>query len=351
MANSKIKQQPVTQPKRSRIWRWTKRVFMGLIGLVIAMLLTGAIYQFVTTSRDEGKYPPPGRLVDVGGYRLHLHCTGAGTPTVVLDAGLGGGMLDWMLVQPEVAKFSRVCSYDRAGVGWSEAGTKPRTTQQISQELHTLLGKAGIQSPYVLVGHSFGGINVQYFASQHPNEVAGMVLVDSTHEKQFSRQEMPKPPTFLPFVVKALVPFGVARLMNHLGEPPPNITPDLAVQRASIYAHTRHLYAVADEMISLSVSLAQAQAVPLQWGDKPLVVLTRGRKEAAPLLSPEEANRMEQTWKELQTELVGRSQNGKQIIAEKSGHYIQFDQPNLVLNTIRQTTEAARQHGLHAKQE
>jgi pimeloyl-ACP methyl ester carboxylesterase len=351
MANSKLEQQLATHPKRSRFWRWTKRVFMGLVGLVIVLLLTGAIYQFVTTRMDEGKYPPPGRLVDVGGYRLHLHCTGAGTPTVVLDAGLGGGMLDWMLVQPEVAKFSRVCSYDRAGVGWSEAGTQPRTSQQISHELHTLLGNAGIQAPYVLVGHSFGGINMQYFASQHPDEVAGVVLVDSSHENQFSQKEMPKPPSFIPSLTKVLAPLGVARMINKMGDTPPNIAPDLAVQRASIYSHTRHLYAVADEMVSLSVSLEQARAVPFQLGNKPLVVLTRGKKEAVPFLSPEETDRMEQAWKELQAELAGRSQNGKQIIAEKSGHYIQFDQPDLVLDAIRQTTEAARRTSLHAKQE
>lgn len=144
--------------KRSRLWRWTKRVLAGLAGLVIILLLAGATYQFIATKIDERKYPPPGRLVDVGGYRLHLHCMGEGTPTVVLDAGLGGGVPDWSTVQPEVSKFARACSYDRAGVAWSDSGVTPRTSKQVVAELHALLGNAGVRVPYVLVGHSIAGI-------------------------------------------------------------------------------------------------------------------------------------------------------------------------------------------------
>ena len=112
---------------------------------------------------------------------MQLHCTGGGNdgPTVVMDAGLGGGLLDWQIVQPRVARFARVCSYDRSGVGWSESGPKPRTSQRIVKELHALLKNAGARGPYVLVGHSFGGANVQLYAAEYPKEVAGMVLVDS----------------------------------------------------------------------------------------------------------------------------------------------------------------------------
>src|SRR3954447_19008095 len=111
-------QQSATPPGRSRLWRWTKRVFIGLTGSLLGLLLAGAVYQFVATKIDKYRYPAPGEMVDVGGYSLHLNCAGEGTPTVVMDSGLGGTVLDWQLVQPEVANFTRVCTYDRAGMGW-----------------------------------------------------------------------------------------------------------------------------------------------------------------------------------------------------------------------------------------
>jgi pimeloyl-ACP methyl ester carboxylesterase len=125
---------------------------------------------------------PPGQLIDVGGWRLHLNCTGSASssqPTVILEAGKGDFSVEWALVQPGVSKFARVCSYDRAGDGWSEMGPYPRTMRQIVHELHALLEKAGVKPPFVLVGHSYGGWLVRLYASTYPSEVAGMVLVDA----------------------------------------------------------------------------------------------------------------------------------------------------------------------------
>src|SRR5215212_1938782 len=170
---------------RSRLWRWTKRVTAGMVGLVLVLLLAGVVFQFVMTRIHARIYPAPGELVDVGGYSLHLYFTGEpGAPTVVMDSGLGGTMLDWQLVQPKVAEFARVCTYDRGGMGWSDSGAQPRTSQQIVRELHTLLDNAEVRGPFVLVGHSFGGTNMQVYARQYPNQVAGMVLVDSALEDE-----------------------------------------------------------------------------------------------------------------------------------------------------------------------
>src|SRR5262245_43652329 len=127
-------------------------------------------------------FPPPGRLVDIGGWRLHLNCTGearASQPTVILEAGIGDFSVEWGLVQPGVAQFARVCSYDRAGDGWSDLGPHPRTMPQIVYELHTLVDKAGVKPPLVLVGHSYGGWLVRLYASTYPADVAGMVLVEA----------------------------------------------------------------------------------------------------------------------------------------------------------------------------
>lgn len=133
-------------------------------------------------SIETSGFPPLGRLVDIGGYRLHLHCTGEGDPTVVLIAGGGDFSFDWSLVQPNVSHFARVCSYDRAGLAWSDPGPLPRTVRQDAYELHSLLSAARVPAPYLLVGHSMGGLIARLYADRYANEVAGIVLVDATSE-------------------------------------------------------------------------------------------------------------------------------------------------------------------------
>lgn len=190
--------------------------------LVLGLGAMGALYQVLATLADQRKYPPLGQRLDVGGYRLHLNCTGEGKPTVVFDSGAGNSSLDWLLVQPEVAKFTKVCTYDRAGYGWSDPSRLPRTSQQSVDELHTLLVKAGIEPPYVLVGHSRGGMNVRLYTSQYPEEVVGMVLVDSGHEDDRShltpegRKQETKYLRLYNFA-RMVAPFGLVRLLGELG--------------------------------------------------------------------------------------------------------------------------------------
>src|SRR4028119_1442981 len=165
---------------------------MPLLRLAVALLalaVAGAIYQAIVTELAERAYPPPGEMVGVGGHSLHINCVGQGSPTVVLDAGSGGFSAQWVRVQRGVSGTTRVCAYDRAGMGWSEMGPDPRDARQITGELHTLLGKAGFEGPYVLVGHSFGGMYMQTYAARYPHEVAGVALIDSPVESdQFSQR-------------------------------------------------------------------------------------------------------------------------------------------------------------------
>ena len=167
----------VDRPKRRgrRLFRWLG----GAVLLVLGLILAGTIYESVSEAADVRAYPPPGQMVDVGGYRLHINCMGTGTPTVVIDAGWGDWSLSWGWVQREVAKTTQVCTYDRAGMGYSEAGPLPRNAEQFAKELHILLARANIAGPYVLAGHSLGGLPVRVFAHDYPTEVAGVVLIDS----------------------------------------------------------------------------------------------------------------------------------------------------------------------------
>ena len=159
--------------------RWVWRTFVVLIVLAIIGGLAGAVYQVAMTSSDRRAYPPAGFLYDIGGgTRLHLNCTGEGSPTVILDHAGGSNSAQWALIQPEIAAVTRVCSYDRAGFGWSDAGPGPYDAQKPAEQLATLLTVANIEGPYVLVGHSFGAFISRVFTADHPDRVAGMVLVD-----------------------------------------------------------------------------------------------------------------------------------------------------------------------------
>src|SRR5215212_7284503 len=215
-----------SSPARRRI-RWIGKALLGSIVALLVLAVAGAIYQAIATELAERAYPPPGEMVDVGGYSLHIICVGQGSPTVVLDSGLGDFSAAWVRVQPEVSGTTRVCAYDRAGMGWSEMGPEPRDAKQITSELHTLLTKAGIEGPYVLVGHSLGGMYMQTYAARYPEEVAGVALIDSSTEPdQFSRrsearesnepqeQSLALVPHLARFGVSLLARLGVVRLLS-----------------------------------------------------------------------------------------------------------------------------------------
>jgi pimeloyl-ACP methyl ester carboxylesterase len=260
--------------------------------LIVALLVlagAGAIYRAIATERAERAYPPPGEMVDVGGYSLHINCVGQGSPTVVLDAGSGGFSAQWVRVQQEVSDTPRVCAYDRAGMGWSEMGPEPRDARQISGELHTLLSKAGIEGPYVLAGHSFGGMYMQTYAARYPEEVAGVTLVDSSTEPdQFSQrseardsnepqeQSLAVVPQLAQLGVSLLARLGVLRLLSKLDPAPP----ELPQQRAQIDAltpSTRQVTTTALEFLAPTQTLRLGSQGSL--GNKPLAVITAGKSE------------------------------------------------------------------------
>lgn len=274
---------------------------------------------------------PPGVLVGVGLHRLHIHCIGRGSPTVVFESGLGGTSLDWVRVQPEVSRFTRACSYDRAGYGWSERGPEPRHAERIAGELDRLLLHANVPPPYLLVGHSFGGLAIRLFAARNEGRtVAGLVLVDATHEHQFQRMESagvrtPMAPTGRRFVISNhwLVPSALPESLKPLAQ-------RLALARKAI----RTLYG---ELGSLRHSARQVGAIR-RAPEAPVIVLARGPRPDA----VDDHDGLDGTWLDLQRELAGTMKNGSFQVVSGSGHYIHLDRPERVVGAIRTIVDRYR---------
>ena len=333
--------------------RWTKRVLGGLVGGLLSLSVGGLLYQTVATALDERRYQPPGQLIEVNGSLMHLSCLGQGSPTVVMESGGAAWSLDWSRVQPAIAKLTQTCAYDRAGYGWSEPRSAPRTSKTIVRDLHALLSAAGVDGPYVLVGNSFGGYTVRLFASEFPRQVAGVVLVDVSHENQPS----PMPPECWERgieynrVSRLLVWLGFVRLAGlfqllpeleqTVGRFPPELRP---VARAGYY-RTQTYDTLAAEFTTYAQSADQVRTAPARLEDTPLQVLVAGRYEYPSWcpLSAEQQQELHQAWLQRQTELAGLSSQGILTVAENSGHWIQLDHPELVIKSIRQVVERARQ--------
>ena len=193
-----------------------RKASLWIFAFIMAILLAGATYQGVATALERRKYPHPGRLVDVGGHQLHVYCTGEGTPTVVLEAPVTGLSATWARVQPEIARRTRVCSYDRSGLGWSEAGDRPYDPGRVPEELHALLEAAKERGPYVLVGHSLGASFVRRFASLYPRDVSALILINPDRELDTSASGLLR---ISPWLARA----GIFRAIGVL----PSGTPDL----------------------------------------------------------------------------------------------------------------------------
>lgn len=270
-------------------------------------------------------YEAPGKLVDVGGYRLHIHCQGQGLPALIFDSGTGGFSLEWMQVQKVLSRHTRVCSYDRAGYGWSDMGPLPRTSRRITQELRTLLGRAGVSGPYIVAGHSFGGYTAQLFARHYPQDTAGLVLIDSSHPEQIERF-----PTLERGAPKADIhrsrSYLVARPIMH-----PNFPDETKTLAHWMMQRWHQILTWREEMNGLPTSARQVRfSKPMP--KVPMVVLTRGRRVWP---NNDYGNEMERIWMELQDELSLLSDNSVHLIAEHSGHLIHLDQPALVINAVQ----------------
>ncbi len=335
------KSSPATWRKRAA--RGAARLGKFLFSALGLLILAGIVYEAVAGLMATHRYPPPGDLYDIGGYRLHLNCIGEGEPTILLEAGLGRDSLDWSWVQPGLAEHSRTCSYDRAGSGWSDPGPLPRDSRSIAGELHELLASAGIEEPLMLVGHSAGGSFVQLFEHLFPESVAGMVLVDVTH-RQESLQK-PPPEAMVQFA-KLLRFTGVMRLFGLIDGK--DLPEEAQAAENSLVYRPNFLSTMVAENEGVALTLPQVREVGVagSLGDLPLLIVTAaGPVDDLPRprgMTLEEARQDLALRHRLQSEMLALSSNSRQVMADRSGHQIHKDQPELVVEVVGDLVEQVK---------
>ena len=304
-----------------------KRVVLWVGAAVFVAIIATTGLQAVLSHLSLRNNPPPGSLVELNGRKVHVLCAGEGSPTVILEAGLPASSLTWMSVFPEIAELTQVCAYDRPGYGWSQPTTSPRTAETIVQELRVLLQSTGIQPPYILVGHSFGGLLMQLYATRFPNEFTGMVLVDSSHPDQAHRTLDLQEIDTISFAMKTLGPIGIVRLLFPVPAGNPE-SRDVSVreQERELLMTSRTLRTATREMSGLRESLRQVTESTVGLGSKPLVVLSEGRRRA-------------ESWQALQEDLSRMSTNSEWQVVDGAGHFVQHDQPDVVVDAVRRVIE------------
>lgn len=313
------------------------RGLLALFGVLGVLMLIGLMYQLYSAARDREAYPPTGQLVDVGGYRLHIHCEGQGRPTIVVEGGAGTWSLMWAHLLPRLAERSRTCVYDRAGYGWSEPSGEEHTAVNSAEDLRALLTNAQVLPPYVLVGHSYGGWVIRVFHERYPDDVVGLVLAAASHHAQWERL----PAAFsaaairqssLLGMMQVLAPFGVPRL---LVSDDPYLSEDLQpIYRSSM--SLGQFYEALGSEFEQAVLSGQQAAQTRDFGDKPLAVISAYNSLQAFAVMDvnlpfEEANR---TWRKLQAELAQLSTNSIHLVSERGDHYIHATDAELVLEGV-----------------
>ena len=331
---------------------------MFLTGTILALLVAaGALYQFIGGRRGARRYAAPGTMVDVGGQYLHLVCTGNGSPTVLFESGIAASSLSWARVLRDVAAFTRACAYDRAGLGWSEPSRRPLTVARLLRELQGVLTRSAPRGPSVLVGHSFGAFLVCAYASQHPNDVAGLVFLDPPSEwHELTRKQArllwggiqlsriggilarvgvvraclalltggaPGIPRNFVRIFGPTAARTLERLVGEVRKLPPDAHPIVQM----LWCQPKCFRAMAEHLAVLQDTAALVSEVT-SLPDVPLVIISSGDQPPDTIAK--------------QRQLARLSSQSQHLIATKSGHWIQFDEPDLVVRVIRDIVDRTR---------
>jgi pimeloyl-ACP methyl ester carboxylesterase len=325
--------------------RWVKRIVVVIVGLIVVVVLAGVVYEQVMRSRAKSEFPAQGRLLDIGGgRRMQIDCRGAGTPTVVFEAGLDTmGSLSWSAVQDAVASTTRACAYSRAGVMWSDPRTQKFEPDGVARDLHALLTAAGEHAPFVMVGHSLGGPYIMTYTRLYPQDVAGLVFVDASHPDQIDRlnkaigKKMEAGMGMLK-AASALNWTGLTRLLSSHSDSGGNI-PHQAQLANNAYISSS-IGAALQEGESLDATLAAAGQLR-QLGDRPIVVLTATKPLPEAVLkgvqmTPEQGQRMQAAWKLLHDDEASWSHHSRHELVPEATHYIQFDKPDVVIAAVKE---------------
>jgi pimeloyl-ACP methyl ester carboxylesterase len=330
---------------------------MAVIGLLLSVLTLGAVYQLIGARRSARVWAPPGALIDAGGLRLHIACAGRGSPAVIFESGIAASSVSWTAVLPRVAAFTRACAYDRAGLAWSDPARTPRTLARQIGELRALLANAAVEAPYVLAGHSFGALLVCAYASRHPTDVAGMVLLDPPSEwRQITREQarllrggiqlshvggvlarvgvvraclallsggVPAVPRQVVRIFGPTTARTLERLVGEVRKLPPEMYPIVQAH----WCQPKCFRAMAEHLAALEETAAFVAGLT-SLPDVPLVVISSGGRTSDAIAEHRRLARL--------------SSRGHHLVAAASGHWIQFDDPDLVVATIRDVVDDAR---------
>lgn len=312
--------------------KWSKKLLLwGFIPLMV-LACAGAAYHWLATLRAEREYPMPGELVDIGSHRMHIHKRGSGSPTVVIDTGLSAASWEYETVADGIAPFTTVCTYDRAGYGWSDPGPRPRSSQQAVAELRLLIQTAQLKPPYILVGHSWGGVNVRLYASLSPDDVAGLVLLDSLNWDAFPEKHKAGQLPFLYDVLDSTAFLGTARLALPFIFPPlSNADPSWQKKKFATMSRTKTLHAIHDELAGQTNWLT-VRAATKHLGDKPVIVISRRVEERDP--------KSDQFWFKSQQALTNISNNCKFLVARSKDHG--NIEPSITIEAVKELVEGFR---------
>jgi len=304
-------------------------------GLLTVVMSVALLYQRISEARDAARFPAPGRLFDISGRKLHLKCAGSGTPTVVLEAGGASSSSQWGPLQERLAEFSHVCSYDRAGFGWSDPSPSQLSFDDTVRDLKALLTAAEIAGPYVLVGHSKGGLLVRSYARRYPEDVAGVLLLDATEEEAFfGGPDIIDSEAASARRLGRVARFGILRVLLRFfpkALPFPEIPEEVRPVFFSELARARYWEAAAGEVAAYT-STPPEDRVAGGFGDLgelPLIVMTHGVPFTGGMAA------LEPGFLEAQARLAGLSSNSELVVAEQSGHAIMWDEPDLVVAAVR----------------